>query len=951
MDSLPPDAHAFDIPSPPVQPPRPGFPVVSLLAPIAAAGALWAFTRSPYAIVFALLGPVIAIATMIDARRTRRRQMRAERRRYDEELDALASSIAAAHALERAALERAGAPEVIALPHRERWEEETPGEIVVGRGPVRSAVALAGKAQDDRARDVVRAARSLENAPIRVPFDGGIGVVGPALLTAPLLRALVVQISHALGPQRLAIEAGAGSWAEELPHRDGRAIVVGVGLVPRATGVSTVILAEATSVAALPVECSNVIEVDGPARARVTRGSGRGRAFRPDLVGLVEARSWARGEKEAADQLGLVSEHRDPAFADLEHPAPEPFRRSLAVVLGSGSTMVDLVADGPHALVVGTTGSGKSELLVTWITALAATRGVEEVTFLLVDFKGGATFARVARLPHVVGFVTDLEDDAARRAVTSLDAELRHRERVLRSAGVADLVHLDRAVVLPRLVVVIDEFAAMLSAHPELHSTISDIAARGRSLGVHLVLATQRLGGTVRESILANTPLRIVLRTLDRADSQTMIGADAALALPLDRPGSCLIRRGGGIVDPGRIVSVSDADVARIPRDDDATPPRRPWAEPLPAVLGEDDARARLATEGGEAGSGATSRSAWFGLIDAPDEQRVLSLEWAPRTDGHLLVIGGPLSGVTETLATIASRVREDFVLCLELGGDAVQTVDALEAFRPDPAAPAVIVVDDVDLLAAGLDIEYRQRAVERLGYLATLRPADGVALLVGSHSSTGVRGLTERFSCALRLGFPTRAEHLQSGAPADLWQNRVVAGRGEWRGRRIQVIAPTPRQSDRSAAGRRAITGHRALALETPLTVLVSRTPARAAERVRRAFPEVEVQPLSVDTPATATNAPAASASAQASAPTRAARRAAPTVRPLVLVSDIETWNAVRARSGGGSPATTLVIDGSLSDYRSVTRDRALPPPLGPDDVWMIEVGGAVERRTWPTR
>lgn len=918
---------------PPVQPPRPGFPLISLLAPIAAAGALWAFTRSPYAIVFALLGPIIAIATMLDGRRTRRKQMRAERREYDAALGALASSIATAHSRERRTLERAGAPSIIASPHEQRWEAEAPSEIVVGRGRVASAVTFSGKAQDDRTRELVQTARTLDDAPIRVPVDGGIGVVGPALLTTPLLRALVVQISHELGPQRLTVEARPDSWTAELPHRDGQAVVVGFGVAPRAHGLSTVVLAESTSVAALPVECRNVIEVDGPARARVTRGVGRGRAFRPDFVGLVEARSWARGERSAADQLGLVSEQRVPEFAELVHPAPGGFRRSLAVCLGSGSSAVDLIADGPHALVVGTTGSGKSELLATWITALASTRGVDEVSFLLVDFKGGATFARIARLPHVVGFVTDLEDDAARRAVTSLEAELRHRERVLRSAEVSSVADLDRTVELPRLVVVIDEFAAMLAAHPELHSTISDIAARGRSLGVHLVLATQRLGGTVRESILANTPLRIALRTLDRADSQIMVGSDAALTLPVDRPGSSLIRRGDGIVDPARIVAVTDADIASITRGDHGALPRRPWAEPLPAVLEADEAQTRAAASGAPT----AARAAMFGLIDAPEEQRVLPLVWAPAADGHLLILGGPLSGVSSTLATIASRVREDFVRCIELGRDALQTVDVLDAFQPDPAAPALIVVDDVDSLAAGLDPEYRQRAAERLGILATLRPSDGVALLVGSHSSAGVRGITERFSSTLRLGFPSRAEHLQSGAPAELWQSRGVAGRGEWHGRRIQVSAPRPRPS-REGAERLDRAERRDLVLGSSVTVIVSRTPARSVERIRLAFPTIEVQTLTADSAVTQT-------------PRRAPRHSAPTAGSLVLVSDIETWNTVRARSGGGAPATTIVIDGSLSDYRAVTRDRVLPPPLGSDDVWVIEPGGVAVRRTWPAR
>ncbi|RII96145.1 cell division protein FtsK, partial [Clavibacter nebraskensis] len=121
-----------------------------------------------------------------------------------------------------------------------------------------------------------------------------------------------------------------------------------------------------------------------------------------------------------------------------------PARRAgtLAAVIGvghAGPVAVDLVADGPHAVVAGTTGSGKSELLVTWMAALAAAHPPEEVTVLLVDFKGGAAFDPLLVLPHAVGLVTDLDGQGARRALESLRAEVRHRERVLRDAGARDV--------------------------------------------------------------------------------------------------------------------------------------------------------------------------------------------------------------------------------------------------------------------------------------------------------------------------------------------------------------------------------------------------------------------------------------------------------------------------------------------------------------------------------
>ncbi|MDQ3351404.1 MAG: FtsK/SpoIIIE domain-containing protein, partial [Actinomycetota bacterium] len=202
----------------------------------------------------------------------------------------------------------------------------------------------------------------------------------------------------------------------------------------------------------------------------------------------------------------------------VDHDTP----RSLSTVLGVGDGLVevDLVTDGPHALIGGTTGSGKSELLRTLVVGLAARYEPARLNFVLVDYKGGSTFDACALLPHTVGMVTDLDDQLAERALQSLRAELRWREAELRARGVADLVDDpcrhgdgdDDRQPIARLVVVIDEFAALAAELPGFLTSLVAIAQRGRSLGVHLVLATQRPAGVVSDDIRANTNLRIALR-------------------------------------------------------------------------------------------------------------------------------------------------------------------------------------------------------------------------------------------------------------------------------------------------------------------------------------------------------------------------------------------------------------------------------------------------------
>ncbi|MGN9836770.1 FtsK/SpoIIIE domain-containing protein [Nonomuraea sp. H19] len=219
--------------------------------------------------------------------------------------------------------------------------------------------------------------------------------------------------------------------------------------------------------------------------------------------------------------------------------------RALIGVGPEGPFSVDLRLDGPHGLIAGTTGAGKSELLQTLICALAVANRPDQLTFVLIDYKGGAAFKECVRLPHTVGMVSDLDGHLTQRALDSLAAEIRRRERLLLRAGAKDIDDYTGPA-LPRLVLIIDEFAALVAELPDFVTGLVDIARRGRSLGIHLILATQRPAGVVTADIQANTSLRIALRVTEPAESADVIDTPDAAHISKSTPGRCYVRSGVG---------------------------------------------------------------------------------------------------------------------------------------------------------------------------------------------------------------------------------------------------------------------------------------------------------------------------------------------------------------------------------------------------------------------
>src|SRR5699024_6689605 len=194
-----------------------------------------------------------------------------------------------------------------------------------------------------------------------------------------------------------------------------------------------------------------------------------------------------------------------------------------------------------------------SEFLQAWVLGMATAHSPDRVTFLFVDYKGGAAFADAVALPHTVGLVTDLSQHLVRRALTSLRAELHHREHLLNRKKAKDLISLERTgdpEAPPSLIIIVDEFAALAKEIPEFVDGVVDVAARGRSLGLHLILATQRPAGVIKDNLRANTNLRIALRMADEADSKDILGDKMAAHFDPGIPG-----RGAAKTGPGRIAT------------------------------------------------------------------------------------------------------------------------------------------------------------------------------------------------------------------------------------------------------------------------------------------------------------------------------------------------------------------------------------------------------------
>ncbi|MDX6238212.1 MAG: segregation ATPase FtsK/SpoIIIE, family [Kribbellaceae bacterium] len=597
--------------------------------------------------------------------------------------------------------------------------------------------------------------------------------LGPLRLIAPSIAALEAMLDDLLANRPRFDPDGAGRISG--PHlvvivdggdTDGSDhLLVGAGL-------EGVTLLDLTFPPPRAIDSSAIsldVDADGNVLAETMEGDQRlGRADGLDLVtveGLarqltpLRLTAGSHGEQPLSADLGLAEllDLGDPFDFDPDDTwLPRPSRDRLRVRFGLRADGQPIELDlkesaqegmGPHGLLIGATGSGKSELLRTLVLALAITHPPRSLNFALVDFKGGATFTRLDKLPHTSAVITNLAEELhlVDRMADAINGELLRRQELLRAAGnFSSLRDYEKARAagapleeVPTLLVICDEFSELLTARPDFIDMFVQIGRVGRSLGVHLLLASQRLEEGRLRGLEAHLSFRIGLRTFSDIDSRTVLGVNDAFHLPR-APGHGFLRVGteqmdrfrsayvsgvhrrptaGGLpvtaddsvelldYSSGYVAATVEDEAEEIAPDPDGafddsigeslmdvlvdrfegkgTPAHQIWLPPLDAPPSLGNVLAGLA--GGPASGSAfqPGRLATLaGIVDRPLEQRrdPLLVDLSAGA-GHVAVAGSPQSGKSTTLVTLITGLAlthtpaEVQFYCLDFGGGVLSGV------------------------------------------------------------------------------------------------------------------------------------------------------------------------------------------------------------------------------------------------------------------------------------
>ena len=878
------------LPPPPAEPtPQepPSFPVLAVIAPLGGAVLIGAITGSPYVLVFAVLSPVIAVASMLDARRTARRRAREGAAQFEEDCRAYARLIEEAQRAERA--------------ERDALTPARPTEALpLESGPVRIGVA---RTPSDRAPEGALAhapgsrpgahARQREQLLARASWHPALPVLAPRGEIAlrgrgPAARAMVARLRLEPGVTVLAAleDEGDSRGDDRGDSREGSEAAVSTRVPP----------------------CDVEIEVHAASSMTVRIA---GKAPVP-----AQPEFWSVPERERRRRALEAQSARLPDHVPWSSLTPAG-ESSSGIPIGysqSGQCEIDPLAHGPHTLIGGTTGSGKSEFLRTLVLGWAHRSSPAQLSLLFVDFKGGASFPDLAELPHALEVITDLDESTAVRAITSLRAEVQRRERWLRDRGARDVR--DPAATLGRLVIVIDEYAALLAALPDLHSTIIDLSARGRSLGIHLVLCTQHPGSAVRDAIAANCAIRVSFRIADSADAG-MLGAGFAHRLRSLPPGRALVTDAEGTREvQSALITPDDVAAVRDRWSDSPSAPRL-WQPPLPITVTPVDVACESADGEND------DDVAWaFGVADRTEQLRRTRAVWVPGRDGALAVVGAPGSGRTGALAAIAQAARESGSRLATLSAEWVEAEATLVALRDRPPDRTLLLADNLDEVLRRCGDE-RAELLRLWDDVASALRRRGGAVVASLSPGAMQQSLTAgRFTSTLELG-------VAGGAPASPYsatvtsEPRVPPGRACWRGAAVQIMTasalPAPQPPSVPVI---SLPGPRPL-------VVIARRPRWVGERLRHAHPSVTVQ---LATAATGSDGVVS-------------------LEPRIILDDVEGWTTRWSELQELRRACSVIlVEVAQAELRSLLGLRERPPSLRADggEVWLLQPEEPLVRARW---
>lgn len=899
-------------PDPPV--PTPVSPLARLMpvAMIVAMGGMTALyltstdtaTRSPMFLFFPVMMLVSVIGTLAYGARGGAGgsgELAAQRAEYLRYLDTLDGSLTASAEQQHEVLHTTHPhpASLWLLAGRDRmWErgEDHPDFLVtrVGVGPRPSAIEVVAPDLGDEADAdpvtvgavgrLVAHRAVVDDVPVTVPLRSSPLVTLPR----PAARALVCQVAMLHHPDLVAISAPPTphwDWVKWLPHNGASRAVHRIeinedGATPR----------DSTTVVAIGPEGGEPYDELSPADAvACARSIAR---YRPDGASTSHAR------RDWPALMGLD----DPEAIDADQlwsgsAGPASLRVPIGVAEDGSVVELDIkeaAADGmgPHGLCVGATGSGKSEFLRTLVLGMLVTHSPEALNLVLVDFKGGATFLGLESVHHVSAVITNLADEAplVSRMREALSGEVNRRQELLRAAGnLANIADYTRArarglargkalAPLPALFIIVDEFSELLSQHPDLSDLFVAIGRLGRSLGMHLLLATQRLDEGRLRGLETHLSYRICLKTFSASESRAVLGVPDAYHLP-SQPGAAYLKTAAGVLTRFQTAFVSGRYTPRPRRREQPLAVRRfTLAERPESTDDQTSERPLLDTVLGRlTGRGTPAHRVWLpplgapphlndvlpaepprplrvpiGVVDRPYEQRrdpyVVDLSGAA---GNVAVVGAPRSGKSTALQTIICALasthdpeavqfygldfgggdlaplrslphvgsvagRREADLCRRTVAQLESLLRARESAAPDPYGDVFLVVDGWATL---------RQDFEGLEPKITALAAQGLSyrihVMIAASRWADLRP-------ALKDQIGTRIE-LRLGDPADSEMDR----------RRARELADRPPGRGLTRDGR-----------ETAIAL-----PGTDAVRAGRAAPPVELLPARVELPALATD------------------------------------------------------------------------------------------------